>query len=183
LIPAEDIDDTPKEENWTLKTEENLRAAFAGESQANRRYLAFSKKAVDEGYPQIAKLFRAAADSETVHALSHLRVLKGVKTTHENLQEALMGETYEFEKMYSEFIEAANKEGRKDAIVTFRNASEAEKGHAKYYQKAIEVLKTAKDLASADYFVCQVCGHTAESEAPESCPVCGSPKKMFKKIE
>lgn len=166
-----------------MKTEENLKAAFAGESQANRRYLAFSRKAEEDGYPQIAKLFRAAADSETVHALSHLRVLKGVKTTQENLQEAIMGETYEFEKMYPEFIEAANKEGRKDAVVTFRNASEAEKGHAKYYQRAVEALKAKKDLAPTDYFVCQVCGHTAEVEPPERCPICGSPKKMFKRIE
>jgi len=165
-----------------MKTDENLRAAFAGESQANRKYIAFSKRAEQESFPQIAKLFRAAAEAETVHALSHLRTMRGVGSTIENLNAALEGEVYEHSKMYPEFIQKAESEKRVDARLTFNYANAAEKVHAKLYQEAIEVLKSGKDLAAREYLVCQTCGYTVEGEAPEKCPVCGALKTQFKNI-
>ena len=123
------------------KTDENLKAAFAGESQANRMYLAFAKKAEEEGFPQIAKLFKAAAQAETVHALNHLRVMGQVKSTTDNLGTAVSGETYEFKKMYPEFIEEAKKEGNKPAQISFDYANKVEQIHAALYQKALDALK------------------------------------------
>jgi rubrerythrin len=165
-----------------MKTDENLKAAFVGESQANRKYTAFARKAEEEGFPQVAKLFRAAAESETVHALSHLRVMKGVGATVENLKTALEGEVYEHTKMYPEFIQTATSEKRRDAQVTFQHANEVEKVHAKYYQEAVDAIKSGKDLKEEEYFVCQVCGFSARGEAPEKCPVCGSPRRLFKAV-
>ncbi|MCU0605212.1 MAG: rubrerythrin family protein [Desulfobacterales bacterium] len=162
------------------KTEKNLKDAFAGESQANRKYLAFAQKAQTEGHPQVAKLFRAAAEAETVHAHTHLRTLKGVKSTLENLKEALGGETYEFNSMYPPMIEAAKAEGNEAAVRTFTYANEVEKVHAALYQKAIDSL--GKPQADVDYYVCSVCGYTVEMEAPEECPVCKAKKKAFMKI-
>ena len=129
-----------------MSTEENLKAAFAGESQANRKYLAFAKKAEEEGLKQVAKLFRAAADAETVHALSHLRVLKGVKTTEENLQEAIAGETHEFTEMYPKMIEEAEKEGNEQAKISFNKANTVEKTHAELYTKALESYSKSLEL-------------------------------------
>lgn len=165
------------------KTEENLKAAFAGESQANRRYLAFAKKAEGEGFHNVAKLFRAAAEAETVHAMNHLRALKMVRDTRENLQAAIEGETYEFTKMYPEFIDTASKERASDAVMSFTNANKVEKIHANLYKKALESLNAGKDIKEKEFFVCQVCGNTVEGEAPDKCPICGSPKEKFKKIE
>jgi rubrerythrin len=162
------------------KSEENLREAFAGESQANRRYLAFAQAADKEGFPQAARLFRAAAEAETVHAINHLRALKGIKSTKENLQEAVGGETHEFRSMYPDMIEAAKKEGNRDAERTFNWANEVEKVHAALYQKLLD-NPAAKD--SYPYYVCPVCGYTSEKEAPDKCPVCGTTGKMFKKID
>ncbi len=162
------------------KTEGNLKAAFAGESQANRKYLAFAKKADQEGYPQAAKLFRAAAAAETVHAHSHLRALDGVGSTADNLKEAIGGETYEFETMYPPMIAEAETEGHAAAVRSFRFANEVEKVHAELYQKALDTLENA---TQADYYVCSVCGHTVENEAPDTCPVCGSKAKAFNKVE
>jgi rubrerythrin len=162
------------------KTEKNLQDAFAGESQANRKYLAFAKKAEAEGYKQVAKLFRAAADAETVHAFNHLRELKGIKSTKENLKTAIGGETYEFQKMYPQMIEDANAEGNKAAERSFTYANEVEKIHAALYKKAVENLGKNDDV---DYYVCQVCGNTVEGEPPDKCPICGALKKMFKKIQ
>ncbi|MGD2270644.1 MAG: rubrerythrin family protein, partial [Desulfobacterales bacterium] len=122
------------------KTEENLKDAFAGESQANRKYLAFAKKAESEGHPQVAKLFRAAAEAETVHAHAHLRTLKGIKSTAENLQEAIAGETHEFKSMYPQMIEDATSEDDKAALRSFTYANEVEKVHADLYQKALDNL-------------------------------------------
>jgi rubrerythrin len=164
------------------KTDENLKAAFAGESQANRLYLAFAKKAEEEGLPQIAKLFRAAAEAETVHALNHLRVMGQVKTTAENLSAAVSGETYEFKKMYPQMIEEAKSEGNKQAKVSFDWANKVEQIHANLYQKAIDTLKTKKDLPKADIYVCPVCGNTFGGSAPDVCPICGTPKEKFIKI-
>ncbi|HOU51386.1 MAG TPA: rubrerythrin family protein [Smithella sp.] len=163
------------------KSEENLKEAFAGESQANRKYLAFAAKADQEGFEQAAKLFRAAAEAETVHAHAHLRALKGIKSTKENLQEAVAGETHEFKSMYPGMIETAKAEGNKEAERTFHFANEVEKIHAALYQKMLDALESAKEYYS--YYVCPVCGYTVEKEAPETCPVCGAKGKMFKKID
>jgi rubrerythrin len=162
------------------KTEKDLQDAFAGESQANRKYLAFAKKADQEGYKQIAKLFRAAAEAETVHAHNHLRELGGIKSTKENLLEAIDGESYEFQKMYPQMIEDARAEDKKGAERSFSYANEVEKVHADLYKKALENLGSNPDV---DYYVCQVCGYTAEGEAPDQCPVCKSKKQMFRKVD
>ena len=163
------------------KSEENLKEAFAGESQANRKYLAFAAKADQEGFAQAARLFRAAAEAETVHAHAHLRALKGIKSTKENLQEAIAGETHEFKSMYPAMIETAKAEGNKDAERTFKFANEVEKIHAGLYQQMLDNLDNAKE--SYNYYVCPVCGYTVEKEAPETCPVCGAKGKMFKKVD
>jgi rubrerythrin len=163
------------------KSEENLKEAFAGESQANRKYLAFAAKADQEGFAQAARLFRAAAEAETVHAHAHLRALKGIRSTKENLMEAVAGETHEFKSMYPAMIEAAKAEGNKEAERTFHFANEVEKIHAKLYQQMLDGLESAKE--SYSYYVCPFCGYTAEKEAPETCPVCGAKGKMFKKVD
>jgi rubrerythrin len=165
-----------------VKTDENLKAAFAGESQANRMYTAFAKKAKEEGLTQIAKLFRAAAESETVHALNHLRVMGQVKSTVDNLGTAVSGETYEFKKMYPDFMEEAKKEDNKQALESFNYANKVEQIHAKLYQKAIESLKDKKDLPASDMHVCPVCGNTFEGNVPDNCPICGTSKEKFMKI-
>ncbi|MBW1674906.1 MAG: rubrerythrin family protein [Deltaproteobacteria bacterium] len=162
------------------KTEKNLLEAFAGESQANRRYLAFAKQAEKEGYTQVAKLFRAAAEAETVHAHAHLRTLGGVKSTAENLKEAISGETHEFTNMYPAMIDDAKKEGSKAAERIFTYANEVEKVHAALYQKASDNLDT---LEEADYYVCSVCGYTCENEPPDTCPVCGSKSTAFFEVK
>jgi rubrerythrin len=169
-----------KKEGDMSKTEKNLQDAFSGESQANRRYIAFAKKADSEGYKQVAKLFRAAAEAETVHALNHLRELGSIKSTKENLEVAISGETYEFQKMYPQMIEDAKAEGKKTALKSFNFANEVEKIHAGIYKKALENLGKNPDV---DYYVCQVCGNTVEGEPPDKCPICGALKKMFKKVE
>lgn len=164
------------------KTEENLKAAFAGESQANRRYLAFAKKAEEDGFSNVAKLFRAVAEAETVHANNHLRVMKVVKTTQDNLQVALGGETYEFTEMYPSFIKIAKSEEITDAVGSFSDANQVEKIHGNLYKKAIESVKKSEDIEKKEYFVCQVCGNTVEGQTPENCPICGSPREKFKKV-
>lgn len=163
------------------QSEENLKAAFAGESQANRKYLAFAKQADKEGYPQVAKLFRAAAEAETVHAHTHLRTLGGINSTAENLQEAISGETHEFTEMYPEMIKAAETEADKKALRSFSYANEVEKVHAELYRKALDSLDNPADVAA--YYVCSVCGYTCENEAPDACPVCKAQKKAFFKVD
>ncbi len=162
------------------KSEKNLQDAFAGESQANRKYLAFAKKADNEGFAQVARLFRAAAEAETVHAHSHLRELGGINKTKENLEAAISGETHEFENMYPQMIKDAEEEGNKGALRSFRFANEVEKIHADLYRKALESLGNNADT---DYYVCGICGYTAEGEAPDTCPVCKAKKESFKKID
>jgi rubrerythrin len=164
------------------KTDENLKAAFAGESQANRRYLAFAQKAEEEGATQAAKLFRAAAEAETIHALNHLRIIGEMKSTMENLNTAVSGETFEFKKMYPEYISTAKQEGNKQATWSFDVASKVEQVHANLFQKAIDALKNKKQMEKVDYYVCSVCGNTVEGAPPENCPICGSPKTKFFKI-
>jgi rubrerythrin len=162
------------------KTEQNLRDAFAGESQANRKYLAFAKKAERDGYPQAAKLFRAAAQAETVHAHAHLKALGEIGSTLENLKVAVAGETHEFKNMYPDMIEEAKAEGNKSAERSFVFANEVEKVHAELYQKAIDNLD---NLEEADYYVCSVCGMTVENEPPDKCPVCGAKASAFSKVD
>jgi len=162
------------------KSIQNLKAAFAGESQANRRYLAFAEQADKECYHQVARLFRAAAEAETVHALNHLRALKAIGATADNLKEAISGETTEFRDMYPPMIAEAKAEGNKDAERTFTFANEVEKTHAALFEKA---LKTMDAQMMVDIFVCPVCGHTVVGEPPDKCPVCGAVKKLFKKID
>jgi len=161
-------------------TENNLQDAFAGESQANRKYLAFAKRAEAEGFKQAAKLFRAAAAAETIHAHNHLRELGIVKSTKENLMTAINGESYEFQNMYPQMIAHAQKEGNRGALQSFNYANVVEKVHAALYQKALDTLGRNLDT---DYYVCSVCGYTAEGEAPDECPVCKSKKQAFHKVE
>jgi rubrerythrin len=165
-----------------MSTQDNLQAAFAGESQANRKYLAFAAKADADGFPQIAKLFRAAAAAETVHAHAHLRVMKGVGDTKQNLQAAIAGEAHEFQVMYPAFIQEAEAEQQKAALVSFRNANAVEKTHYELYSQALATLEAGKDLTPAAIYVCDVCGHTHVGEAPEKCPVCGAPRGKFKEV-
>ena len=163
------------------KTMEDLQEAFAGESQANRRYLAFAKKADEEGYHQVARLFRAAAHAETVHALSHLRALGAVNETAANLQAAISGENYEVMSMYPGFMEDAQNENDAKALKSFRHAFEVEKVHEALYRGAAANLgQEAEDFA---YYVCPVCGYTEARNAPERCPVCGMPGSKFEKID
>jgi len=162
---------------------ENLRQAFAGESQANRRYLAFARKAEEEGFKEIAKLFRAAAEAETIHALNHLRVMGEVKSTLENLETAISGETFEYTDMYPGYIKTAKEEGNQQAAWSFDMANKVEKVHAALFSKALEALKSGKKTLPIDYYVCGVCGNTVEGEPPEKCPICGAPKTKFFKVE
>jgi rubrerythrin len=164
-----------------MSTADNLQEAFAGESQANRKYLAFAKKADEEGFAQIAKLFRAAAAAETIHAHAHLDVLGGVKGTAENLQEAISGEGFEFQDMYPKFVEEAKAEGNEGAVESFENALAVEEVHHALYSEAAEVLTGGSDLAAAPIYVCPVCGNTVGT-LPSPCPVCGSPKSKFIEI-
>jgi rubrerythrin len=165
-----------------MSTQDNLQAAFAGESQANQRYLAFAAKAEAEGHPQIAKLFRATAAAETVHAHAHLRVMGNVEDTKKNLQVAIDGERYEFQVMYSDFIQKAEAEGNRAAVNLFRNAMEVEKIHHDLYTNVLKTLMTGKDLPSATIHICNVCGNTVIGEVPDKCPVCGAPKTKFKEV-
>jgi len=167
-----------------MTTKENLQEAFAGESQANRKYLFFAEKAEQEGMKQIAKFFRTAAASETIHAKNHLKVLKGIGTTEQNLVAAFEGEKFEADKMYPRFIDEAKESEDNDAIRTFNWAIEAEKIHEAEYEKALAAIKEKKDLESTNYHVCEMCGYTfVGDELPDICPVCSAPKDKFKEIK
>ncbi|GAV21974.1 rubrerythrin family protein [Carboxydothermus pertinax] len=159
------------------KTLENLMAAFAGESQANRKYLAFAKKAEAEGYPNIAKLFRSAAEAETIHALKHLEVAGKIGSTLENLKTAVAGETYEFTDMYPEFIKEAESSGETNAVRSFNFASKAEEVHARLYQEALSALEAGKDV-EGEYYICPICGNI-EKKRPERCAICNAPGEKF----
>jgi rubrerythrin len=165
------------------KTSENLQVAFAGESQASRKYLYFAEKAEEEGYKQIARLFRAASDAETVHARNHLKVMQGIKSTKDNLKDAIDGENYEFTKMYPEFMKQADAESDNKAKGSFNLANRVEQIHHLLYQTALSMLEKGQAMADKPIYVCQVCGNTVEGEAPDKCPICGAPKKMFKRID
>ena len=162
------------------QTLENLAAAFAGESQARNKYLAFAKKADEEGYPQVARLFRAAAQAEFVHAQNHFKAMEGIKTTSENLEAAIAGENYEVVSMYPPFIEEADASGAKRAKNSFNLAWQVEKVHEALYREALAGLSGEQD--SYEYYVCPVCGHTHPRSAPEKCPVCGAPGSKYEKV-
>ena len=164
-------------------TQENLQSAFAGESQANRRYLFFAEKAEKEDHPQIARLFRAVAEAETVHARNHLDATSDIKSTRENLGEAISGESYEFTKMYPDFIKQAESENNKRARTTFAFANKVEEIHHGIYQKALGTLESGQKLKDEPYFVCQVCGYTVAGGAPDRCPICGAPSSKFRGVE
>jgi rubrerythrin len=164
------------------KSIDDLKAAFAGESQANRKYLAFAKKADAEGHTQVAKLFRAAAAAETVHAHNHLRALDGVSSTADNLKAAIAGENYEWVTMYPEFMQDAEAESMKRALNSFRFAFEVEKIHEALYQKALDMLEAQKPQPEVDYYVCPICGLTHEGPIEGNCPICNTPASKFEKI-
>jgi rubrerythrin len=165
------------------KTDEHLREAFAGESQANRRYLFFAAKADTEGYPQIARLFRAAAEAETVHARNHFNAMDGVGSTKANLNAGIIGEHQEFTAMYPRFIEQAKVDQYQRAEVSFDWANQVEEIHHGLFQAALKTLESDETVKDEPIFVCQSCGNTVEGEPPETCPICGSPKSAFKRVE
>lgn len=166
-----------------MSTKDNLQEAFAGESQANRKYLAFAKKADQDNFKQVARLFRAAAAAETIHAHAHLRAMGGIKSTLENLEEAKGGEEYEFDSMYPGFVAEAEAEGNKAALITFKNAMAVENIHAGLYGEAIEAVKAGQDLPETAIYVCEICGNTVYGEAPDKCEICGVPKERFFAVE
>ncbi len=164
-------------------TEENLQSAFAGESQANRRYLFFADKAEKEGYPQVARLFRAAAEAETVHARNHFTAMDGVGSTKDNLTAGAIGEHYEFTRMYPPFIEQAETDNNNRARVSFGYANAVEQIHHGLFEETMKAVDAGQQLKDEPYFVCPVCGNTVGGEAPEKCPVCGAPGSKFKRVE
>jgi len=165
-----------------MATKDNLQAAFAGESQANRKYLAFAKKAEADGYPQVARLFRAAAAAETVHAHAHLRVMGGIKNTAENLEAAIDGEGYEFTEMYPDFLKEAESEGNQPAVYSLKNALTVEEIHHGLYSEALQAVKSGNDLPETKVYVCEVCGNTVKGEAPDKCPICNAPREKFTEV-
>ncbi|MFC1761691.1 rubrerythrin family protein [Planctomycetota bacterium] len=165
-----------------MSTNDNLQAAFAGESQANRKYLAFAKKAEADGFTQVAKLFRAAAEAETIHAHAHLRVLGGINDSVSNLKEAITGEAHEFKSMYPEFLAEAEKEDNKAAIVSFKNALAVEEIHHDLYGDALKAVEGGSDLPAQKIYVCPVCGNTVLGEVPEKCPICNVPGAKFVEV-
>jgi rubrerythrin len=162
-------------------TNDNLKEAFAGESQANRKYTAFAKKAEQEGFPVVARLFKAAAEAETIHALGHFAAMDGVGTTAQNLQAAFDGETYEYTKMYPPMIQQAQTENHK-AKRMFDYAAKAEAVHAKLYALALEAVKSGKDLSATAFYLCPVCGHIEVGQPPAKCPICGAAGEKFTKM-
>ena len=166
-----------------MATQDNLAAAFAGESQANRKYLAFAEKAEADGLPQVAKLFRAAAAAETVHAHAHLRAMGGIKSTIENLEAAAGGEAHEFQSMYPPFLQEAKDEGARQAEFSFKHALAVEEIHHGLYNEAISSVKGGADLPARKVYVCAICGNTVYDEAPDKCPICNAPKARFFEVE
>jgi rubrerythrin len=164
-------------------TTDNLKEAFAGESQARNKYTFFAEKAVAAGQKQVARLFRAAAEAEMVHARNHLQVLGGIKSEKENLDAAVTGEYYEFTGMYPGFIDKAKKENQTAAVRSFDYANQVEQIHHRLFQAALKDLESGKSPKDTVYYICPVCGNTVEGEAPEKCPICNTPGNKFKKID
>jgi len=158
-------------------TTKNLKEAFAGESQANQKYRAFSKKAEKDGFANIARLFLATAEAERIHAEGHLKALEGISSTAENLQAAIDGETYEYQEMYPPMVEQAEADDHK-ARRMFKYATEAEAVHAKLYAMALEAVQQGKDL-DVDFYLCPICGYIEFGKPTEDCPVCGTKPEKF----
>ena len=165
------------------QSKKNLKEAFAGESQANRRYLAFAQVAAEEGFSNIARLFRTVAESETIHAHNHLKAMGGIKSTMENVEESWRGEKDEYSTMYPMFISQAKRDANNDALKSFFWANEAEKTHGDFYERALNALKQGKDLELKDLYICTVCGYAIEGTPPEKCPNCREGKDKFESIE
>jgi rubrerythrin len=159
-------------------TDENLTQAFAGESQANRKYLAFAAAAEKEGFTNVARLFRTAAEAETIHAHGHLKAMGGLGSTAENLQAAIDGETYEYTTMYPPMLERAESDNHR-ARMMFRFAMGAEEVHAGLYRRALDAVQRGEDLAETDFHLCPVCGHIELGAAPDVCPICGTKGDRF----
>ncbi len=166
-----------------MSTKENAMAAFAGESQANRKYAAFAEKATEEGFPGIARLFTAASEAEAIHARRILKAISAVGKTEENLSGAISGETHEFTEMYPAFVRQAETEKMTDALQIFTYAMQAEEVHAGLYQKALTALKAGRDLGREKVFLCPICGNVMIGVAPEKCPICSAVRKVIKVIE
>jgi rubrerythrin len=163
-------------------TETNLREAFAGESQAHMKYLNFAQRAEKDGFPNVARLFQAAAHAEQIHASNHLRALSGIQTTSENLAAGIAGETFEAEEMYPAYIAAAEAQGEKKALRMMDWALAAEKVHAELYSQAKQSVDAGSDANISDIWVCPACGFTMEGEPPDVCPVCGVKHDRFIKF-
>jgi rubrerythrin len=163
-------------------TKANLSAAFAGESQAHMKYLAFADIAEREGLANVARLFRAASFAEQMHATAHLRALSGTGNTVANLEAALGGETFEVNEMYPAYLATAKEQEEKGALVTMQRALEAEKVHAQLYTRAKDSAASKKDFDLSAIFVCEVCGWTVEGAAPDKCPLCNAPASRFRKF-
>ena len=159
-----------------MSTNDNLRNAFAGESQANRKYAAYARKADQEKLPGIAKLFRAASHAEMIHAMNHLRAMGGIADTVSNLKDAIEGEDFEFSKMYPPYLEEAKRDGNTAAERTLAYAMTVEKTHFDLYTAALTVVQEGKDIPAQKFYVCPICGHTVADDHPDKCPVCGSVK-------
>jgi rubrerythrin len=164
-----------------MGTTDNLKEAFAGESQANQKYRAFAKKAEHEGFPNIARLFRTTAEAERIHAEGHLGALDGIGATADNLKAAIGGETFEYTKMYPTMLEQAQSEGHR-AKRMFGFAIKAEEVHAGLYKQALEAINQGKDLAAKDFYLCPVCGHIEFGKPPVSCPICGAKGAQFVQV-
>ncbi|MBI5543340.1 MAG: rubrerythrin family protein [Deltaproteobacteria bacterium] len=162
-------------------TLENLKTAFAGESQANRRYLAYARKAEQDGFPNVARLFRAAAEAETTHALAHLQAMGGVSGTVENLKDAIQGETYEAKEMYPPMLAQAQQEGHRGKAM-IGMAMKVEQVHADLYQRALEAVLTGNDLQAAEIYVCPICGHVELGAPSQRCPVCNAAPEKYQKV-
>lgn len=165
-----------------MATKDNLQKAFSGESQANRRYLAFAQQAERDGFRQVARLFRAAAEAETIHATAHLRVLGGIRSTLENLEDAVEGEGYEFKEMYPDFLTQARNEGLKPAEFSFKNALAVEEVHFDLFSRAVKAVKDGDDIPDVPIYVCPVCGNTVEGDVPDICPVCHVKGEKYREI-
>jgi rubrerythrin len=170
----------PKPEDLSAMTEECLKAAFAGESQAAEKYLVFADQADEEGFPNIAKLFRAISFAETRHARNHLRVMKGINSTADNLAAAFGGESFEIDEMYPAYAEIAKVQQNAQASRSIRYALKAEMDHKAMYSEAREKAVDGKDIASQPVSVCLICGHTVIGDVPDKCPVCAAPKDQYK---
>ena len=166
-----------------MATKDNLQEAFSGESQANRKYLAFAQQAERDGFTQVARLFRAAAEAETVHATAHLRVLGGIGSTLENLKDSVEGEGYEFKEMYPNFLTQAREEGLKPAEFSFKNALAVEEVHYDLFSRAVKAVQDGHDIPEISIYVCPVCGNTVEGDVPDTCPVCHVKGEKYRKIK